>query len=40
MSSGFGFTNGCFDILHPGHVRVLTQAVLVLGIVWFVFFHT
>jgi D-beta-D-heptose 7-phosphate kinase/D-beta-D-heptose 1-phosphate adenosyltransferase len=21
-----GFTNGCFDILHPGHVRVLTQA--------------
>ena len=21
-----GFTNGCFDILHPGHVRVLTQS--------------
>ncbi|MEZ5785809.1 MAG: D-glycero-beta-D-manno-heptose-7-phosphate kinase [Xanthobacteraceae bacterium] len=21
-----GFTNGCFDILHPGHVRLLTQA--------------
>ncbi|WP_213742193.1 D-glycero-beta-D-manno-heptose-7-phosphate kinase [Bradyrhizobium sp. dw_411] len=21
-----GFTNGCFDILHPGHVRVLTVA--------------
>ncbi|MEW6639755.1 MAG: D-glycero-beta-D-manno-heptose-7-phosphate kinase [Pseudomonadota bacterium] len=21
-----GFTNGCFDILHPGHVRSLTQA--------------
>ncbi len=21
-----GFTNGCFDILHPGHVKVLTQA--------------
>src|SRR3569623_2572584 len=21
-----GFTTGCFDILHPGHVRVLTQA--------------
>jgi D-beta-D-heptose 7-phosphate kinase/D-beta-D-heptose 1-phosphate adenosyltransferase len=21
-----GFTNGCFDILHPGHVRVLTKA--------------
>ena len=21
-----GFTNGCFDILHPGHVRVLTAA--------------
>ncbi len=21
-----GFTNGCFDILHPGHVRVITQA--------------
>ena len=22
----FGFTNGCFDILHPGHVKVLTAA--------------
>lgn len=21
-----GFTNGCFDILHPGHVRVITAA--------------
>lgn len=21
-----GFTNGCFDILHPGHVKVITQA--------------
>jgi len=21
-----GFTNGCFDLLHPGHVRLLTQA--------------
>jgi D-beta-D-heptose 7-phosphate kinase / D-beta-D-heptose 1-phosphate adenosyltransferase len=21
-----GFTNGCFDILHPGHVRILTVA--------------
>jgi D-beta-D-heptose 7-phosphate kinase/D-beta-D-heptose 1-phosphate adenosyltransferase len=21
-----GFTNGCFDLLHPGHVRVLAQA--------------
>lgn len=21
-----GFTNGCFDILHPGHVRVIEQA--------------
>ena len=21
-----GFTNGCFDLLHPGHVRVLTKA--------------
>jgi D-beta-D-heptose 7-phosphate kinase/D-beta-D-heptose 1-phosphate adenosyltransferase len=21
-----GFTNGCFDILHPGHVKVLTHA--------------
>jgi D-beta-D-heptose 7-phosphate kinase/D-beta-D-heptose 1-phosphate adenosyltransferase len=21
-----GFTNGCFDILHPGHVRILTAA--------------
>ena len=20
-----GFTNGCFDILHPGHVKVLTR---------------
>ena len=22
----FVFTNGCFDLLHPGHVRYLTQA--------------
>lgn len=21
-----GFTNGCFDILHPGHVKLLTEA--------------
>ncbi|MFX6794016.1 adenylyltransferase/cytidyltransferase family protein, partial [Acinetobacter baumannii] len=21
-----GFTNGCFDILHPGHVKVLAAA--------------
>jgi D-beta-D-heptose 7-phosphate kinase/D-beta-D-heptose 1-phosphate adenosyltransferase len=21
-----GFTNGCFDLLHPGHVSILTQA--------------
>jgi len=21
-----GFTNGCFDLLHPGHVRVLVEA--------------
>jgi D-beta-D-heptose 7-phosphate kinase/D-beta-D-heptose 1-phosphate adenosyltransferase len=21
-----GFTNGCFDILHPGHVKLLTAA--------------
>ena len=21
-----GFTNGCFDLLHPGHVSLLTQA--------------
>ncbi len=21
-----GFTNGCFDILHPGHVKLLTQS--------------
>ncbi|MBI4274304.1 MAG: D-glycero-beta-D-manno-heptose 1-phosphate adenylyltransferase, partial [Rhizobiales bacterium] len=21
-----GFTNGCFDILHPGHIKVLAQA--------------
>lgn len=21
-----GFTNGCFDLLHPGHIRVLTRA--------------
>ena len=20
------FTNGCFDLLHPGHVRLLEQA--------------
>ena len=32
-----GFTNGCFDILHPGHIRTLEQAralgdALVVGI--------
>jgi D-beta-D-heptose 7-phosphate kinase/D-beta-D-heptose 1-phosphate adenosyltransferase len=21
-----GFTNGCFDLLHPGHIKLLTQA--------------
>jgi D-beta-D-heptose 7-phosphate kinase/D-beta-D-heptose 1-phosphate adenosyltransferase len=21
-----GFTNGCFDLLHPGHIKVLTEA--------------
>jgi D-beta-D-heptose 7-phosphate kinase / D-beta-D-heptose 1-phosphate adenosyltransferase len=21
-----GFTNGCFDILHPGHIKLLAQA--------------
>lgn len=21
-----GFTNGCFDLLHPGHIKVLTAA--------------
>jgi D-beta-D-heptose 7-phosphate kinase/D-beta-D-heptose 1-phosphate adenosyltransferase len=21
-----GFTNGCFDVLHPGHIRILTEA--------------
>jgi D-beta-D-heptose 7-phosphate kinase/D-beta-D-heptose 1-phosphate adenosyltransferase len=21
-----GFTNGCFDLIHPGHVRLLTEA--------------
>jgi D-beta-D-heptose 7-phosphate kinase/D-beta-D-heptose 1-phosphate adenosyltransferase len=21
-----GFTNGCFDLLHPGHVRLLSEA--------------
>jgi D-beta-D-heptose 7-phosphate kinase / D-beta-D-heptose 1-phosphate adenosyltransferase len=21
-----GFTNGCFDLIHPGHIKVLTQA--------------
>ncbi|MEY4168924.1 MAG: D-glycero-beta-D-manno-heptose 1-phosphate adenylyltransferase [Blastocatellia bacterium] len=31
------FTNGCFDLLHPGHVRYLTQArglgdVLIIGL--------
>jgi cytidyltransferase-like protein len=31
------FTNGCFDILHPGHIHTLTQAkalgdVLIVGI--------
>lgn len=23
-----GFTNGCFDILHPGHIHLLTRAKL------------
>ena len=21
-----GFTNGCFDLLHPGHIHLLSQA--------------
>jgi D-beta-D-heptose 7-phosphate kinase/D-beta-D-heptose 1-phosphate adenosyltransferase len=21
-----GFTNGCFDLLHPGHIRLMTEA--------------
>jgi len=21
-----GFTNGCFDLIHPGHVRLLNEA--------------
>src|SRR5437016_2231188 len=21
-----GFTNGCFDLLHPGHIKLLTEA--------------
>jgi rfaE bifunctional protein nucleotidyltransferase chain/domain/rfaE bifunctional protein kinase chain/domain len=27
------FTNGCFDLLHPGHVRVLTEAARVADVV-------
>jgi rfaE bifunctional protein nucleotidyltransferase chain/domain len=31
------FTNGCFDILHPGHIRLLRQAksfadILIIGL--------
>jgi D-beta-D-heptose 7-phosphate kinase/D-beta-D-heptose 1-phosphate adenosyltransferase len=26
QSRKIGFTNGCFDLLHPGHVSLLTQA--------------
>lgn len=26
MGLSVGFTNGCFDLLHPGHVSLLTQA--------------
>ena len=25
QGSRIGFTNGCFDLLHPGHVRLLNQ---------------
>ena len=41
------FTNGCFDILHPGHIRSLEQArdlgdALIIGLAielaWAVFF--
>ncbi len=37
QGSKVGFTNGCFDILHPGHLHVLEQArqacdVLVVGL--------
>ena len=26
MGLRIGFTNGCFDLLHPGHIKVLTEA--------------
>jgi len=31
------FTNGCFDLLHPGHIRILTEAselgdILIVGL--------
>jgi D-beta-D-heptose 7-phosphate kinase/D-beta-D-heptose 1-phosphate adenosyltransferase len=26
QSLRIGFTNGCFDLLHPGHVRLMTEA--------------
>ena len=26
MGQRIGFTNGCFDLLHPGHVTLLTKA--------------
>ena len=26
VTSALGFTNGCFDLLHPGHVSLLNQA--------------
>jgi D-beta-D-heptose 7-phosphate kinase / D-beta-D-heptose 1-phosphate adenosyltransferase len=25
MGASIGFTNGCFDILHPGHIKLLAQ---------------
>ncbi|HKQ19417.1 MAG TPA: adenylyltransferase/cytidyltransferase family protein [Candidatus Eisenbacteria bacterium] len=28
LSQTFVFTNGCFDILHPGHVELLRQAAI------------
>ncbi len=37
LGKRIGFTNGCFDLLHPGHIALLTQAraacdVLVVGL--------
>jgi len=37
LGKRIGFTNGCFDILHPGHVRYLDEAskscdILIIGV--------